>query len=49
MQKRSAVLLLSVSLFGLSGCSHLDMGNFKNGIKSGKAEIAADTPQARLQ
>ncbi|MCF6221824.1 MAG: TolC family protein [Robiginitomaculum sp.] len=38
---KSAILLLSVSLFGLSGCSHLDMG----GLKSGKTEIVADIPQ----
>ena len=42
MQTRSAILLLSVSFFGLSGCSHLNM----DGIKPGKTEIVADIPQA---
>jgi len=42
MQTRSAILLLSVSLFGLSGCTHMSMGDFK----PGKTEIVADVPEA---
>lgn len=42
MQTRSAILLLSVSLFGLSGCSHLNMGD----LKLGKTDIVAELPQA---
>jgi len=37
-----AILLLGVSLFGLSGCSHMSMGD----LKPGKTEIIADIPQA---
>lgn len=42
MRSRSAILLLSVSLFGLSGCAHVGMGD----LKPGKTEIVADVPQA---
>jgi len=42
MHSRSAILLLSVSLFGISGCAHMSMG----GLKPGKTEIVADIPQA---
>lgn len=42
MQKRSAILLLSVSMFGLSGCTHMNLGD----LRPGKTEIITDVPQA---
>ena len=44
LTSRTAILLLGVSLFSLTGCSHLNM----DGLKPAKTEIVANVPAAKL-
>jgi len=44
MRSRIAILILSTSLLGLSGCVSLGLSSMSNGLKPSKTEITADIP-----